>query len=263
MKLETIAIPGGSAKVWLGGKGVPLVLLHGGWAGASAHWSQVWDELEKHAQVIALELPGLAADSGQSLKSFGAYAAWLEQVLNALDVQKAWIVGNSFGATLALRFAAQITRKCHGIMLIDGLAQQRHPFILRWLIGKTFLRRLAIAQMRRVTYSPSVLKLAFADPGKAPSEIVETLTSPKPAQLDAMLDIMMSGEKLLSPAHVPTRILLGEADRLSVISMEGAQKLSASISNSSLEVIAGAGHLPQVECPELVIAEIVRFINQR
>jgi pimeloyl-ACP methyl ester carboxylesterase len=116
--------------------------------------------------------------------------------------------------------------------------------------------------MRRVTYSPGVLKLAFADPGKAPSEIVETLTSPKPAQLDSMLDIMMSGERLLSPAHVPTRILWGEADRLSVISMEGAQNLSASISSSSLEVIAGAGHLPQVECPELVIAEIVRFINQ-
>lgn len=261
LKLETIAISDGKAKVWVGGQGVPLVLLHGGWAGASAHWSQVWEELEKHAHVIAPELPGLAADSGRSLKSFGAYAAWLEQILNALDVQKVWIAGNSFGATLALRFAAQITRKCHGVLLIDGLAQQRHPAFLRWLVMKTPLRRLAIAQMRRVTYSPDVLNLAFVDPRKAPSEIIETLTSPKQARLEAMLDIMMSGEKLLSPAHIPTQILWGRADRLSVISIEGAQKLSASIPNSSLKVIAEAGHLPQVERPDVVIAEIVKFIN--
>ncbi len=93
------------------------MLLHGGWAGAEAYWSTVSGELERSHQVVAPDLPGIGVP-GALLPSFGAYAAWLETLLDSLAVERATIVGNSLGATIAWRFASQypatLPRPGHG-----------------------------------------------------------------------------------------------------------------------------------------------------
>ena len=57
---------------------------------------------------LPLELPGIAAP-GHRLATYGVYGLWLDTLLDALGIDAAWAVGNSFGATVAWRFAAQVS----------------------------------------------------------------------------------------------------------------------------------------------------------
>lgn len=75
MELKTILLGQRPERVWTGGSGEAIVLLHGAWAGAEAYWSTVTDDLERTHLVVAPELPLLHSPEG--LPNFGAYVAWL------------------------------------------------------------------------------------------------------------------------------------------------------------------------------------------
>src|SRR5258707_1043601 len=81
--------------------------------------STVTGELERSHQVVAPDLPGIGVP-GALLPSFGAYAAWLEALLDSLAVERATIVGNSLGATIAWRFASQYPERCRGLVMVNG-----------------------------------------------------------------------------------------------------------------------------------------------
>ena len=57
MEPKTISLGQRLTRVWTGGSGEAIVLLHGGWAGAEAYWSTVTDVLERTHIVVAPELP--------------------------------------------------------------------------------------------------------------------------------------------------------------------------------------------------------------
>ena len=115
-----ITVDGRPTFVWTGGAGDPLLLLHGAWAGAEVHWAPVWDRLAEEHRVVAPDFPGLAYDAPWVPRSFGEAVRWVEQVLDAIDAPRAWIVGNSFGAALAARVASQSPARCLGLVLVDG-----------------------------------------------------------------------------------------------------------------------------------------------
>ncbi len=75
MELKTILLGQRPARVWTGGSGEAIVLLHGGWAGQEAYWSTVTDDFERTHLVVVPELP--LVHSPEGLTSFGAYATWL------------------------------------------------------------------------------------------------------------------------------------------------------------------------------------------
>jgi len=109
------------------------VLLHGGWAGTEAYWSTVTDDLERTHLVIASE----------GRPSFGAYADLLAEMLTALGIERATLVGNSFGATVAWRFAGQFPKTCVRVVLVNGYQPPVYSKMLRWLAGRTPIRALA------------------------------------------------------------------------------------------------------------------------
>ena len=84
MELKTILLGQRPARVWTGGRGEAIVLLHGGWAGAEAYWSTVTDDLERTHLVVAPELPLIHSPEG--LPSFGAYVTLLAELLTALGI---------------------------------------------------------------------------------------------------------------------------------------------------------------------------------
>ena len=102
-----ISVDGRPTVVWTGGNGDALLLLHGAWAGAEAHWAPVWERLAEAHRVVAPDFPGLADDSAWVPRSFRQAVRWVEQALDGTDAPRAWIVGNSFGAALAARLASQ------------------------------------------------------------------------------------------------------------------------------------------------------------
>jgi len=108
-EMRTIPTRHGDAFVIASGQGSasPLVLLHG--AGAnSAMWDGDIVEYSRHYRVYAVDLLGEPGKSAPSRPAWDgpAYAEWLDDVLAALEVEKAALLGISQGGWTALKFAA-------------------------------------------------------------------------------------------------------------------------------------------------------------
>jgi len=194
---KTILLGQRPARVWTGGTGEAIVLLHGGWAGAESYWSTVTDDLERTHLVVAPEFPLIGSADG--LPTFGAYAAWLAELLTALGIERATLVGNSLGATIAWRFAGQYPERCAGLVLVNGYQPPVYSSMLRWLATRSPMRAMARSNLLRQHYSIGVLGFAFDDRGKVPADIVRALESFTRADAERVLDVLLAEEAASPP----------------------------------------------------------------
>jgi pimeloyl-ACP methyl ester carboxylesterase len=258
---EQIAVGTQPAYAWMGGEGDPMVLLHGGWGGASMHWSPVWDALARTHRVIAPELPGIAYRSERAPHSLTEAAAWVETILDATDTAPAWIVGNSLGAAVASRLASRSPERCRGLILVDGGPPPRMPALIRRVATRSPVRQVVIAMLHRSAWRPSSLEKAFADPRRAPAELRDTLTLPRPPQFAIVSDIVTASEPSVTPPPVATLVIWGAEDRLPGTSVKTARRLARSLANARVVILPDAGHLPQVEQPETFTRTVLSFIH--
>ena len=262
-----IVVDGARGRAHVGGAGEPLVLIHGGWGGASACWGSVWERLARRFRVIAPELPGLSRGAAEpGLGSVAAYARWVSGALQAHASGPAWLVGNSFGASVAWRLAADLGLRCRGIVLVNGFPMPRTPAPLAWLgrfaaARAPFLRTLFLRSLRRTAYGPGALDRAFFDRALVPAEYVAVAHDPDPRQLAAFADALVAGDPGPAPA-VPILLLWGERDRLPRTTADDARRLARELRCATLELVPGAGHMPQVERPDAFVEALLRFTGE-
>lgn len=148
----------------------PVVLLHGAgantvmWMGDAAAWSSV-------RRVYAVDVigePGLSAPSRPPLTS-GAYADWLDDVLDGLGVNRAALVGVSLGGWLALDYAIRRPARVERLAVLapGGVGRQKYGAVAAALVlmplgdrGRRLALRLALGPVP-VVETPAAR--AFAD----------------------------------------------------------------------------------------------------
>lgn len=148
----------------------PVVLLHGAgantvmWMGDAAAWSSV-------RRVYAVDVigePGLSAPSRPPLTS-GAYADWLDDVLDGLGVNRAALVGVSLGGWLALDYAIRRPARVERLAVLapGGVGRQKYGPVAAALVlmplgdrGRRLALRLALGPVP-VVETPAAR--AFAD----------------------------------------------------------------------------------------------------
>ncbi|MEO8323592.1 MAG: alpha/beta fold hydrolase, partial [Actinomycetota bacterium] len=128
------------------GDGEPVVLIHG-IAGSFDTWDPVLGELGRTHYTISPDLPGHGrAPKPRGDYSLGAFATAIRDLLGALDVPSATIVGHSLGGGIALQFVYQYPELCERLVLVSsgGLGPEVSP-ILRaaTLPGSELFLRLA------------------------------------------------------------------------------------------------------------------------
>jgi pimeloyl-ACP methyl ester carboxylesterase len=245
-----VTVDGRPAYVWSGGEGDSLLLLHGAWAGAEVHWAPVWDRLAVKNRVVAPDFPGLAYDAPWVPCSFDDSTRWIEGVMDATDTKNAWIVGNSFGGALGSRLASRSPERCLGLVLVDGGPAPNMPGIIHSLVTRWPLRQAMEAIFRRSAYSASTLRRAFADPGRAPTELRELVTQRRPRQLLVVTEIFLAADPPVPPPQVRTLLVWGAEDHLLGSNVKVGRRRERSLPKAELAVIPGAGHLPQLEKPD-------------
>ncbi len=60
---QALMIEGRQAKYWIGGSGMPLVLIHGGLGDARQHWQSTFQALSPYFKIVAPELPGFGVSA--------------------------------------------------------------------------------------------------------------------------------------------------------------------------------------------------------
>ncbi|MEW6705734.1 MAG: alpha/beta hydrolase [Pseudomonadota bacterium] len=254
MQRETIILGhrerGMTAQVWRGGSGTPVLLLHGAWAGARAHWSPVWDALAQRHTVIAPELPGFFEGSGERKSSYADYADWVAEVLDTLQCGPALVVGNSFGACIAWYLALRHAARCRALVLADGGPPPPMPHALRWVLAHSMLlQRLVRAQMVRRVFGREALATGFADAQRAPDAVRYALGSPDQGLVAHLLRVYLRSAVPQALPQQPALVVWGAQDRLPQCDVSAGRQLHERLPGSRLAVIEQAGHLPQVEQP--------------
>ena len=133
-RIRSVSIHGHEMAYRMEGKGPALLLLHG-IAGSSRTWRDVIPLLTDRFTVIAPDLMG----HGLSEKpvgdySLGAFASGLRDLLEVLDVDRASVVGQSFGGGVAMQLAYQHPELCDRLVLVDsgGLGREV-SWVLRFM----------------------------------------------------------------------------------------------------------------------------------
>jgi len=266
--VEHISIHGHQIGYRRGGQGPVLLLLHG-IAGSSLTWLPAMRLLQSDYTVLAPDFPG----HGASEKPLGDYslgnlASAMRDFLKLLGVDRATVVGQSFGGGVALQLAYQFPEHCERLVLVDagGLGREVNWILrLATLPGAEYVMPALFPAFVQ-NWGDPVIKF-FGGRGFRNAEVVEMWRSYKAltdgesrrAFIRTVRSVIDPGgqsvsaiDRLYLAAHTPTLIVWGDHDR--IIPVNHAYKAHEAIPHSRLEVMEGVGHYPQVEEP-------VRFVE--
>jgi pimeloyl-ACP methyl ester carboxylesterase len=113
-------VAGGALGGWVTGRGDPVLVLHGG-PGLSDYTDALADELNTMFTVYRYQQRGLPPSALEGPFHIARHVDDALAVLNANGLDKAWLVGHSWGGHLALFFASQHPDRCRGVLCLDPL----------------------------------------------------------------------------------------------------------------------------------------------
>jgi pimeloyl-ACP methyl ester carboxylesterase len=256
------------------GSGPVLLLLHG-IANSSETWRHVAPRLAERFTVIAPDLLGHGGSATpRGDYSLGAHASGARDVLTALGIERATVVGHSLGGGIAMQFAYQFPERCERLVLVSsgGLGREVHvllraaalpgaDFVLPALTsaGLVGVGRGVGGLLRRVGIAPSadldVLGRGFASLDNAGSRqaflhTVRSVIEPSGQRVSAL-------NRLALAELLPTLIVWGERD--SIIPVEHGVAAHEAMPGSRFEVFPDAGHMPHDADPERFAALLTEF----
>ena len=259
----------------MAGSGPPVVLVHG-MVNSSWHWQPVAARLADRYTVIAPDLVG-HGDSAtpRGDYSLGAHATVIRDLLSALGIGRATMVGHSLGGGVAMVYFWQFPHRVERLALVSsgGLGRDVSPLLRSAALpgasmaiaGAAHARVTAAAAqvgtaLRRRNVGLGVQLQAVAralaplgGPG-AREAFVQTLRAvidPKGQRVGAM-------DRLYLLEGLPTLIAWGERDR--TIPMEHGLAAHRAVPGSRFVTFPEAAHFPHLEVPGDLAAALGEFL---
>jgi pimeloyl-ACP methyl ester carboxylesterase len=231
------------------GDGRAFLLLHGG--GGPDTMSRFGQRLaeESRARTFVPTHPGFAATARpEKLDSFRRLAALYVALLSDLDVTDVTVVGNSIGGWITAEMALATTPRISDVVLIDavGIDVADQPVADFFTMGYDEFLERAFRNPEPFGTDPSTLPPAAQAAAAANRSALAVYTG------GVMNDPTLA--ERLGSLQVPTLVLWGDSDRIA--SPEYGRAFAEAIPMARFQVLADAGHLPQVENPEAVLQAI-------
>jgi pyruvate dehydrogenase E2 component (dihydrolipoamide acetyltransferase) len=239
------------------GEGDPLVLLHG-FGGDINIWVFNQEALAAEHTVYSLDLPG----HGQSTKDVGdgdlaSFVQALADFLDAMEIEKAHLVGHSMGGAVAGAFANAHPDRVSSVILISsaGLGPE---------INEEYIEGFIAANKRRDMRN--VLKMLFADPDLVKRELVNDVLKFK--RLDGVDEalrkvadkVFPDGQQAdvpdLSEVSVPILVIWGSEDQ--IVPVSHTENVP---SEARVEILEDTGHMPQMEAAGQVNRLVGEFLD--
>ena len=243
---------------WQGGDGAPLLLIHGGIGNAEVHWSPVWNQLADHYTVIAPNLPAFSGTSPLERAGFAQIADWVVSLMDALNIDSANVIGNSFGGGVSRLMASRHKLRVKRLILVNGGAIPNiPPFVGRMMQSSIFNGMFNM--IRKQTFSFKGLAPMFADRSFLTNEFISQAEADSLGFVTLMRQSASEGIGTEVVPQVPTLVLWGEDDKFTKVSM--GQNLAKMIPNAEFKLFVGASHMPQIEKPDEFVKNVVEFLG--
>jgi pimeloyl-ACP methyl ester carboxylesterase len=228
-------------------------------------WAPQVEALQDAYRLIVPDLPGFGGSRGfTGVPSLDRMADAVAELLDELKVNERIVLGGlSMGGYTALAFARRHAGRLRGLILADTKAEADDA------AGKANRDRLiafATQNTAGAVLEQMIAKLVGPETMAQRPEVVETIRQIAESQtsegiigaLRALRDRPDSG-LALSAIGVPALVVVGEQDALTPPTV--AESLAARIRGTKLVRIKGAGHLSNLERPDLFNAAVRSFLQ--
>lgn len=209
----------------------PVILLHGSCSN-SAFWFPEIMALSSHYRVHAVDIIGEAGNSEEYRPDLDsdAFALWMKDVLGALDLEKAVLIGNSLGGWMALKFATAYPERVSRLILIAsaGLAQVRPQFLLN------------VEQTRQADGTVSMTSDIIGE-NSIPKEILDFMNLIVDSYNPIQALPVYEDDQLLR-LTMPVLFIDGEDDAI-IDARRSAQRLSCLIPSAVTHLLPDCGHV--------------------
>ncbi|HEX6391650.1 MAG TPA: alpha/beta fold hydrolase [Solirubrobacteraceae bacterium] len=256
------------------GAGPAVVFLHG-LSGCWQNWLESIPPLAADHRVIALDLPGFGESPMPAEPiSVSGYARLVVELLDALGIERATIVGNSMGGFVACEMAIRFPARVQRLVLVAAaglsLRHMRHERrrglraraenLLFFGLGRLARHTDLVVRSRRLRRG--LLLLVAAHPERLPGPLIleQAHGAGKPGFDDA-LEAMTAYpiRDRLGEIRAPALIVWGEEDRL--VPVRDADEFRWLIADSRRVLYPDTGHMVMLERPARFNADVRAFIE--
>lgn len=249
------------------GEGAPVVLIHGGGAGADCegNWRGVLPRLAPHFRVIAYDMVGFGdtdkPDPALFEYSQDARVRHLHAFLEALDIERASLIGNSMGGATALGLAAFRPEAVERLVLMGsaGLNSTIHPDLLP-VLNYDFTRDGMVRLIRALVNAEFQV-----DDDLVEFRLARSLEPQTRAAYGATMGWIRQQGGLAYPDDViarvrcPTLVVNGKEDK--VVPLANAYRFLELIPDSWGWIVPHCGHWAMIEQPEPFARACLMFLR--
>lgn len=250
------------------GEGYPVVFLHGSGPGVTAwgNWNKVFPLLKGEYRILAPDMAGFGFTERIENLEYNMNN-WVQQTIDffdALNIEKANLVGNSFGGALALTMAIKYPERVNKLVLMGSMGVS---FPLTYGLDKVWGYTPSQANMEEL------LEIFTYDHAFATKDLIKTryessmqpgfqesFSAMFPAPRQDSVERMASNQHYIRNIPHETLIIHGREDR--VIPLETSLKLIELIDNAQLHVFGKCGHWTQIEHTEEFTGLLRNFFKQ-
>ncbi len=250
------------------GEGIPVLLIHG-FAGSFLNWEKVWQGLEQDYRLVAVDLPGFGlSEKTQKLEDepfIEMYCDFVNHVIEELNLDSLYIVGNSMGGYISWEMAHREQEKIKKLVLVNSGGYDLDK------IGRVFinLSRTGLFKLLFDKGIPFKLSKKFAansiEGTPNNKDIVSTYELMNRKETINTIGKLGKSNELADTTRIleiktPTLIIWGKKDK--VINVSHAYRFHRDIKNSELRIYDNVGHVPMLENPKQLINDLLHFFEQ-
>jgi len=247
-----------------------VLMIHG--FGGSNRDFQILDSLINHRyHVIRVDMPGFGLSDYPFVygeKTFrDAYSEYFNFLMDTLGIDSFHVMGNSLGGLMSLELATQHPEKVKSLVLFNSagydmeeVMRSANAFVLRNPLVKVLVKKgmsefMTSRGMRRVVYSDTLLT----------DEKVRRVNSMwnREGNMRHLVEMANAKESpdeaMIRSVACPTLIVWGREDQ--IINVKFAERFHRDIPGSRLVIYDACGHVPMIERPEEVYAEVMDFLR--
>jgi 3-oxoadipate enol-lactonase len=245
-----------------GGNG-PLVLFMHGVGGNRSNWQDQLPPFAENFHAAAWDARGYgASDDYEGPLDFADFSRDVIRVLDHFKVARAHLVGLSMGGLIAFDFHASHPERvatltiCDSMPGITGLSEEGRREFIR-------IRQAPLLNGKEPRDIAPIVAKTLLGKSPRPGSFERLVASMSALHKDSYLKAIVATTNYaraldLEGIRVPTHIIVGDEDALTPPALSRA--MAARIAGARLTVIAGAGHLSNIEQPEAFNAAALEFL---
>lgn len=267
----TVLTPDGSRIAYRELGAGPAVLLLHGWPTSSYLWRHVMPVLAENNRVIAPDLPGFGASDNptDARYDFDMYTDAIDDLLGALGVEHAAIIGHDIGGPIAVRWALDRPERVTALGLLNTLVYPDFsPAVIEFV---TALR--TPASRDRLT-SPDglaeIMRTGVSDHVELTDDVIaavqEPFTTTHSRRALARAGVGLGARGFIDIAArlpsltIPVGVIYGAQDRILPDVAETMTHLQHDLPHASVIALPGCGHFLQEEQPQRVGELLADFL---